>query len=101
MRDDRDAEREHQDEIPGGLHRKTCSGPPGGCGAARGFGLNYCHVGWPAPELMTIHPATATTIRKARVLAKEAITRQASRVGALIGESIRAGNWLAESVQSH
>ena len=38
MRDDRDAEREHQDEIADGLRREPCSGPPDGCGAAGGFG---------------------------------------------------------------
>ena len=34
MRGDRDGEREHQDEIPDGLRREPCSGPPARCGAA-------------------------------------------------------------------
>jgi hypothetical protein len=78
MRGDRDGEREHQDEIPDGLRREPCSGPPAGCSAAPGFGLDYCHVGWPAPELMTIHAATATNSRNAKEHTREVISLRAA-----------------------
>ena len=78
MRGDRDAEREHQDEIPDGLRREPSSGPPARCGAVGGFGLDYYHVGWPAPQLMTIHAATATNSRNAKEHTREAISLRAA-----------------------
>jgi hypothetical protein len=78
MRGDRNAEREHQNEIPDGLHCEPCSGPPDECGAAGGFGLDYCHVGWPVPELMTINAATATNSRNAKEPTREAISLRAA-----------------------
>ena len=66
MRGDRNAEREHQNKIPDGLHCEPGSGPPDECGAVSGFRTGLLPRRMASAELMTINAATATNSRNAK-----------------------------------